>query len=249
MSKYNDILKNCPKAKTYIRQIALIYPISKKTIEKLINARQTIEHHFADTYEQNIIYGINQCFRFNKSRPSPAQVIAMITGDSIAELKQKEMDKNKSEKTELEKCKAAKEKYEALRKEALENYKNNPTTAAIRQRFKIESEANSNMYDLPIKVLYEIMGDFINIQAHILSYGMAKLTGYGLGITSHFSKISTKPKHETKRLLDDCFTMYLRSKQYREQVMKSGVVRTEVPTAFVEYVEELIAEHKKYGRR
>ncbi|MDD2840331.1 MAG: hypothetical protein PHY80_04380 [Rickettsiales bacterium] len=273
LSKYNDILKNYPKTKTYITQIYLIYPISKKAIEKAINARITIEHHFKDIYQENIIYGINQCFRFNKSRPSPAQVIAMITGDTVAELKQKEMEKHKSEKTEIEKYKEAKEKYQTLRDEALKQYfgedtdkKNinnqnsnqnrnsnqntNSTTNPIRQKFKTESQPYShpNMYPTPIEILDEIMTDFISIQAHILSFGIAKLNGYGIGISNHLSKISTKPNDQSSRLMDDCFTMYLRSKPFRDQVIKSGIVRTEIPTAFINYTEDLIAKHEMYER-
>ena len=79
LSIYDDILKNYPKTRTYIKQVSLIYQVSKKTLEKFVNARMIIEHHFKDIYQENIIYGINQCFRFNKSRPSPAQVVAMTT--------------------------------------------------------------------------------------------------------------------------------------------------------------------------
>lgn len=256
LSKYNDILKGYPKAKIYIRQISLIYPISKKTIEKLINARQTIEHHFADIYEQNIIYGINQCFRFNKSRPSPAQVIAMITGDSVAEQKQIEINKSNNEKTEYERYRKAKEKYETLRNEALENYKTNQSSASIRQRFKREAELNPRMYDSPIKVLDEIMADFISMQALILSYGLAGIKGFGIGISSHLAKISAKSKERLNgkpprppRLPDDCFTMYFRSKEFWDGVKKGGIVRTEIPTAFIEYIEDLIEMHKKWDRR
>jgi hypothetical protein len=261
LSKYDNILKGYPKTKTYITQIYLIYPISKKAIEKFINARITIEHHFKDIYQENIIYGINQCFRFNKSRPSPAQVIAMITGDTVAELKHKEMDKHKTEKTEIEKYKEAKEKYQNLRDEALKQYfgenidrKNtdnqntNSTTNSTRQRFKNESQLHQFMYPTPIEVLDEIMTDFISIQAHILSFGIAKLNGYGIGITSHLSKISTKPNDQSSRLMDDCFTMYLRSKPFRDQVIKSGIVRTEIPNAFTNYVEDLIVKHEMYER-
>lgn len=272
LAKYNDILKNYPKTKTYITQIYLIYPISKKAIEKAINARITIEYHFKDIYQENIIYGINQCFRFNKSRPSPVQVIAMITGDTVAELKHKEMDKHKNEKSETDKYKEAKEKYETLRSEALKlymgenkdnqtqnqnqtniknnnqinnsTYKPNPT----RQRFKSESELHPLMYPAPIEILDEIMTDFISIQAHILSFGVAKLNGYGIGVTNHFSKISTKPKGQPTRLLDDCFTMYLRSKSFQERVIKSGMVRTEIPDKFINYIEDLIMKHEMYER-
>ena len=318
LSKYEEILKNYPKTKTYITQIYLIYPISKKAIEKAINARITIEHHFQDTYQENIIYGINQCFRFNKSRPSPAQVIDMITGDTVAELKHKETDKHKNEKSEVEKYKEAKEKYESLRNEALKQYfgedrdnqnnnqinqsnaltnKNNILTNnqnntqnqgqvsnktkdqisnqnnnnqtnnqnsnnqintqfnnsiykpnPIRQRFKSESELHPLMYPTPIHILDEIMTDFISIQAHILSFGVLKLNGCGIGITNHLSKISTKPANQPTRLLDDCFTMYLRSKPYRTQVIKSGIVRTEIPDKFIKYVEDLIVKHEMYER-
>lgn len=254
LSKYDEILKRYPKTKTYIKQISLIYPISKKTIEKMVNARNTIEHHFSEIYEQNIIYGINQCFRFNKSRPSPAQVIAMITGDTTAEQKQKEMDKSKNEKTELEKCKETKEKYENLRTEALKVYKgqnkDNPNINPVRERFKQELELNSSMtYPTPLEILDEIMTDYISIQAHVLSYGIARLNGYGLGITHHLAKISIKPKGQPTRLLDDCFTMYLRSKGYIEQVIKLRTIRTEVPTAFIEYVDELIQQHRRWNGR
>ncbi|MDD2839999.1 MAG: hypothetical protein PHY80_02615 [Rickettsiales bacterium] len=252
LSKYNDILKNYPKTKTYITQIYLIYPISKKAIEKFINARITIEHHFKDIYQENIIYGINQCFRFNKSRPSPAQVIAMITGDTVAELKHKEMDKHKNEKSEVEKYKEAKEKYQNLRDEALKQYfgenKENPNINPIRQKFKTESQLHQFIYPTPIEILDEIMTDFISIQAHILSFGMARLNGCGIGITNHLSKISTKSNEQTTRLLDDCFTMYLRSKPFRDQVIKSGIVRTETPEKFINYIEDLIMKHERYER-
>ena len=254
LSKYEEILKNYPKTKTYITQIYLIYPISKKAIEKAINARITIEHHFQDTYQENIIYGINQCFRFNKSRPSPAQVIAMITGDTVAELKHKETDKHKNEKTEVEKYKEAKEKYDSLRSEALKVYFGEDrdmdlaTTNPTRQRFKSESELRSLMYPTPIHILDEIMTDFISIQAHILSFGALKLNGCGIGITNHLSRISTKPANQPTRLLDDCFTVYLRSKPYRDQVIKSGIVRTEIPDKFIKYVEDLILKHEMYER-
>lgn len=254
LSKYNDILKNYPKTKAYITQIYLIYPISKKAIEKAINARITIEHHFKDIYQENIVYGINQCFRFNKSRPSPAQVIAMITGDTVAELKHKEMDKHKNEKSEVEKYKEVKEKYQNLRDEALKQYfaenKENQNINPIRQKFKTESQPYShpNMYPTPIEILDEIMTDFISIQAHILSFGIAKINGCGIGITNHLSKISTKPSNQSTRLLDDCFTMYLRSKPFRDQVIKSGTIRTEIPTAFTNYIEDLIVKHEMYER-
>jgi len=261
LSKYNDILKNYPKTKTYITQIYLIYPISKKAIEKFINARITIEHHFKDIYQENIVYGINQCFRFNKSRPSPAQVVAMITGDTVAELKHKEMDKHKNEKNEVEKYKEAKDKYQNLRDEALKQYfgenrdnqnsnqnTNSTTTNQIRQKFKSESQLHPLMYPTPIEILDEIMTDFISIQAHILSFGIAKINGCGIGITNHLSKISTKSNEQTTRLLDDCFTMYLRSKPFRDQVIKSGIVRTEIPEKFINYIEDLIVKHEMYER-
>ncbi|HSQ97523.1 MAG TPA: hypothetical protein VLL98_02270 [Rickettsiales bacterium] len=263
LAKYDEILRGYPKTKTYITQIYLIYPISKKAIEKFINARITIEHHFKDIYQENIVYGINQCFRFNKSRPSPAQVVAMITGDTVAELKHKEMDKHKNEKNEVEKYKEAKDKYQNLRDEALKQYfgenrdnqnsnqnTNSTTTNQIRQKFKTESQPYShpNMYPTPIEILDEIMTDFISIQAHILSFGTAKINGCGIGITNHLSKISTKPSNQSTRLLDDCFTMYLRSKPFRDQVIKSGIVRIEIPTAFTNYVEDLIVKHEMYER-
>jgi len=248
LSKYDEILKNYPKTKTYITQIYLIYPISKKAIEKFINARITIEHHFSDIYQANIIYGINQCFRFSKSRPSPAQVIAMITGDTLAELKHKEMDKHKNEKTEVDKYKEAKEKYESLRSEALKLYmgenKENPNINPTKQRFETESQLHQLMYPTPIEILDEIMTDFISIQAHILSFGLARLNGYGIGMTNHLSKISIKPKGQPTRLLDDCFTMYLRSKPFQERVIKSGIARTEIPDASANYIEDLILNHK-----
>ncbi|HSQ97467.1 MAG TPA: hypothetical protein VLL98_01990 [Rickettsiales bacterium] len=176
----------------------------------------------------------------------------MITGDTVAELKHKEMDKHKNEKNEIERYKEAKEKYQTLRDEALKQYfgenKENPNINPIRQKFKSESQLHQLMYPTPIEILDEIMTDFISIQAHILSFGIAKLNGYGIGITNHLSKISTKPNDQSTRLLDDCFTMYLRSKPFRDQVIKSGIVRTEIPTAFTNYIEDLIVKHEMYKR-
>ncbi|HSQ97488.1 MAG TPA: hypothetical protein VLL98_02095, partial [Rickettsiales bacterium] len=59
------------------------------------------------------------------------------------------------------------------------------------------------------------------------------------GVTNPFlrRKISTKPSNQSTRLLDDCFTMYLRSKLFRDQVIKSGIVRIEIPDAFINYIE------------
>lgn len=296
LSRYDEILKSYPKTKTYIKQTALIYSISKKTIEKLINARITIEYYFKDTYQENIIYGINQCFRFNKSRPFPAQVVAMITGDSIAELKHKELEKNRTEKTESEKYKEAKHKYETLRNEAIESYKRNEANSRIRQALNTDKyKLNYKAYSTPIEVLDEIMIDYISIQAHILSFGISKLNGYGIGITEHLSKISAKAEIEETRnamkekyaetqytktqyaetqkntnrpepqntnkpetqseynsnnnnnstgLLNNCFTMYLRSREYQQYTIRSGTINTEIPQAFIEYIKEIIIKNK-----
>ena len=263
LSIYDDILKNYPKTKTYIKQISLIYQVSKKTLEKFVNARMIIEHHFKDIYQENIIYGINQCFRFNKSRPSPAQVVAMITGDSIANLKHKELEKNKNEKTEFEKYKEASEKYKQLRQDAIYNYKTNNT---IRKQLNTDTynKANYNISSTPLEVLDEIMIDYISIQAHILSFGVLRLNGYGIGISSRLSKIFLNRSNKSDKTYNDytrntintintnnnsrntnnCFTMYLRSNEYQEEVIRFGIVKTDVPKEFIEYLKELFINNR-----
>lgn len=102
------------------------------------------------------------------------------------------------------------------------------------------------------------MIDYISIQAHILSFGVLRLNGYGIGISSRLSKIFLNNKlnkmhndnsdnintSSNPRNTNNCFTMYLRSNEYQEEVIRSGIVKTDVPKEFIEYLKELFINNR-----
>ena len=99
------------------------------------------------------------------------------------------------------------------------------------------------------------MIDYISIQAHILSFGVLRLNGYGIGISSRLSKIflNNRPNKtyngdtntiNNPRNTNNCFTMYLRSIEYQEEVIRSGIVKTDIPKEFIEYLEELFINNR-----
>ena len=45
-------------------------------------------------------------------------------------------------------------------------------------------------------------------------------------------------------LLNNCFTMYLRSREYQQYTIRLGTINAEIPQAFIEYIKEIIIKNK-----
>jgi hypothetical protein len=108
-----------PKTKAFVKRSKELFNISDKTLNSMLVAKESIEYLFRDEYEENIIYAMNECYKYRKGRPTPAQVLAELNGG--------------------EKCSG--EEREA--KELLTRVKNTESLDSLRIKNKILSRINS----------------------------------------------------------------------------------------------------------
>jgi hypothetical protein len=78
-------LENYPKTKVFIKRSKELFNISARTIESMIQAKNIIEDCFKNEIPQNIIYALNECYKYKKNRPTPAQVIAVLQDEDKEE--------------------------------------------------------------------------------------------------------------------------------------------------------------------
>jgi hypothetical protein len=221
----SDLLIDYPKTKAYIRQSALIFPMSKKTIEKSINAKQVIENTLFYFSEEDITFAINQTYKYNKGRPTPMQVVAILTGDTEGNLKKKMMtDKKEAEDTN--------EIIDGI----ISDFKKMNWSAWMQYiEGNKRKEVIKNKEPPKIEIIDELMKNLIELQAYLLTYFKRnKANFHNIGLSTHFSHIPHPSTKETN--LNSNYLTYLRSNEFKNFVLQGNYININIPNCFVNYV-------------
>jgi hypothetical protein len=217
-----------PKAKAYVEQLYLLFPVGDVLIQKMINGKSTIEATLTDYAEYDIKFAIKQCFKFNKGRPTTNQVVAVLTGDKEEETKKRELEQSKSEQSHFELFNRVKGEYDELIKLSLSTY--------LTRHNQIRKTIYDNYGICTLKVLDELMENFIQMQARALTFRVKNMDGIGLPLSKHFHFISSV-NGELASYPRKCFTTFLRSSFFEEKVKQKGKLSINIPTSFIEYIE------------
>ncbi len=199
------------QANTYIEQIAELYNVSDKVVEKMKENKETIQQELQNFFPYDIKVAINKHYKYknDKERPKLAQIIAQLTGIESIEKKTKEQIEMQRFKTELE---------------ISDNFKNQCKKSIEKYKFSSERKELINQ-GIDCFKLDNLMQEYITVQAMLLN-PLPDGSYIGCGLDCEFSHI--KPiTYETEQYLT--YTDYLRSKSFLNKVKNNKSIDLSIP--------------------
>lgn len=212
-----------PKTKAYIKACASYFAVNNNFIRKAITNRNTIENTLKYYDEFDIDLSVSKHYLFNKARPTPMQVIAMITGEKDGDLKKKYAEEMTVINSKVSSKENMEQQFNDITKSAFSKYSINPYRKELNYK--------------QLSVLDEMMVSYINYQAYIIIYLKIGIVNNSknYGLSTHFNHISAV-KGEELNYLNNSLTLYFKSKMFINNVIEDNVVKDNIPKAFIDYV-------------
>jgi len=224
LEKHEELI-GYPATKTYIKSCVSFFPTNNNFIIQAIKNKDTIENTLKFYDLGDIETAISKHYVYNKARPTPLQVVAMITGEKDGDLKKRYVEDMRTATYSKRGNNANEEYYKQLASQALKRYSYDIYRKQINHKQRT--------------ALDDMMVTYIFFQAYILAYlknGIIN-NSKNKGLSSHFNHISTI-QDEPVNYLVNSLTNYFKSDEYVQEVIMNNNIKDNIPDAFKEYLAE-----------